>query len=405
MGLVVGDRKPSITNTDTDRNGGNGIILANDSKVIDVRIERTRASGVLGLDVSGACIIGVEVDDPNQSASFTTYVAGVIGRIPHGGILLFAIQPGTLVENSVLRSFVTRATGIGIGAFSLKKCRNRLIVNHTRVEGGVLIPPLFDIGVVALADGKSSEMHLEMADAVVKGRLSKQGRNVLVWASAQAKVKARIERSTMSEVGQDGVVAVAALVPATVEIEIRDSTIEKAGQMNIEGTILNLPPSDPARAHEGVVSIDVKGSMIRNVGFVDGFRDEAQNIWLAPTVFAPGPFARGRYRLSVLNSTVEKAIQTGIGIGNAGSQHGISADEGEYEVHLHNNTIQDGGSSELTIAAARARIDATQNYWGALRDLPRAELSSSTRQFGRRSIRRGRSFVRRKKRDPARVRY
>ena len=63
MGLVVGDRKPSITNTDTDRNGGNGIILANDSKVIDVRIERTRASGVLGLDVSGACIIGVEVDD------------------------------------------------------------------------------------------------------------------------------------------------------------------------------------------------------------------------------------------------------------------------------------------------------------------------------------------------------
>ena len=262
-------------------------------------------------------------------------------------------------------AFVTRATGIGIGAFSLKKCRNRLIVNHTRVEGGVLIPPLFDIGVVALADGKSSEMHLEMADAVVKGRLSKQGRNVLVWASAQAKVKARIERSTMSEVGQDGVVAVAALVPATVEIEIRDSTIEKAGQMNIEGTILNLPPSDPARAHEGVVSIDVKGSMIRNVGFVDGFRDEAQNIWLAPTVFAPGPFARGRYRLSVLNSTVEKAIQTGIGIGNAGSQHGISADEGEYEVHLHNNTIQDGGSSELTIAAARARIDATQNYWGA----------------------------------------
>ena len=143
-------------------------------------------------------------------------MSGVIGRIPHGGILLLAIQPGTLVENSVLRSFVTRATGIGIGAFSLKKCRNRLIVNHTRVEGGVLIPPLFDIGVVALADGKSSEMHLEMADAVVKGRLSKQGRNVLVWASAQAKVKARIERSTMSEVGQDGVVAVAALVSLAI---------------------------------------------------------------------------------------------------------------------------------------------------------------------------------------------
>ena len=94
--------------------------------------------------------------------------------------------------------------------------------------------------------------------------------------------------------------------------------------------------------------------MIRDAGFVDGFRKEAQNIWLAPTVFASGPFARGRYRLSILNSTVEKAIQTGIGIGNSGSEHRIAVDEGEYEVHLHNNTIRDNGSSDLTIAASRS---------------------------------------------------
>ena len=254
MGLVVGARKPSITNTDAERNGGNGVVLADNCRVIDVRIESTRASGVLGLDVTGACLIGVDVDDANRSAGLTASVAGVLGRISHGGIVLFATQPGKLVENSVLRCAVMRATGIGIGAFALKAGRSRLIVSHTRVEGGVLIPPLFDMGVVALADGASSEMHLELADAVVRGRLSNQGRNVLVWASAQATSKARIERSTMSEVGQDGVVAVAALVPATVEIEIRDSTIEKAGQMNIEGTILNLPPSDPARGFTKVLS-------------------------------------------------------------------------------------------------------------------------------------------------------
>ncbi|WP_237722668.1 hypothetical protein [Singulisphaera acidiphila] len=364
MGLIEGDRKPSITNTDGDQHGGNGVVLADDSRVLDVRIERTKASGVLGVDVSGTSLLGVEVEDANQSAGFTTAVTNVLGRISHGGILFIAAQPGKAVENRVLHCTATRATGIGIGAFALKGGRSRLVVSHIRVEGGALIPPLFDIGVTALADGRSSEMSLEMADADVRGRLSPQGRNVLVFASAEAKAKARIERSTMGEVGQDGVVAVAARVPATVAIEIRDSTIEKAGQMNIEGTILNLPPSDPARAHESVVSIDVEGSIIRDVGFVDGFRGEAQNIWLAPTVFAPGPFAKGRYRLSVRNSVVEKAIKAGIGLGNTGSEFGISSDEGEYQVRLRNNTIRDNGASEITIAASRTHVDARRNYWG-----------------------------------------
>ena len=157
MGIVAGDRKPSITNTGADRNGGNGIILANDSRVVDVRIERTLASGVFGLDVSGACLIGVEVDGPNQSAGLTTSLGSVIGRISHGGILFITTRPGKIAENRVLQCTVMRAPGIGIGAFVLAEGRSRLVVSHTRVEGGVLIPPLFDMGVVAFADGKSSE--------------------------------------------------------------------------------------------------------------------------------------------------------------------------------------------------------------------------------------------------------
>jgi hypothetical protein len=369
MGLAGGegggDRKPSITNTTSDRNGGNGVVLADDCRVLNVRIERVKASGVLGVDVSGACLLGVEVEDANQSAGFTSAVASVLGPISHGGILFIAAKAGKAVENRVLQCTVTNATGVGIGSFALGGGRSRLFVSQTCARGGAAVPPLFDMGVIALAEGRSSEMHLEMADVTVSGRLSQQGRNVVVFATAEAKAIARIERSTLGESGQDGVVAVVARVPATARVEIRDSTIEKAGQMNIEGSILNVPASDPARAHESVVSIDVEGSTVRDVGAVDGFRGEAQNIWLGPTVFGPGPFARGRYRLSVRNSTIEKAFRTGIGLGNEGSEFKIAPDEGEYRVRLRDNTIRDNGSSEITISATNARIDARRNDWGA----------------------------------------
>src|SRR5262249_6742511 len=163
---------------------------------------------------------------------------------------------------------------------------------------------------------------------------------------------------TSGESGQDGIIGVAAMVPAAGEIEVRDSTIEKAAQMNLEGSILNLPPSDPGRAHEGLVSIDLERCVIRRARVVDRFRREAQNIWLAPSVLAKGPFARGRYRLAVRDSTVEEAVKGGIAVGNAGSDFKIAPDEGEYEVRLCGNTIRDNGNSEIAIAAAKARVDA-----------------------------------------------
>ncbi len=364
IGLADGGRQPAITNTNADHNGGNGVVLAEGCKVLDVRIERTWASGVLGVDVSGACLLRVEVEGANQSAGLTTTEVSLLGRISHAGILLISAQPGRATENHLLRCSVKKAAGIGIGAFALKGGRSRLVVGHTRTEGGTLIPPLFDMGMVAFADGKASESALEVADSVVTARMSRQGRNILAFAAADAKAKARIERSTSGESGQDGVVGVAAMVPATVEIEIRDSTLEKAAQMNLEGTILNLPPSDPARAHESLVSIDVERSVIRDAGFVDGFRGEAQNIWLAPSVLAKGPFARGRYRLAVRDSTVERAVKGGIAVGNAGSDFKIASDEGEYGVQLRDNTIRDNGTTEIAIAAAKARVDARRNFWG-----------------------------------------
>lgn len=364
MGLAEGGRKPSIKNTSTNQNNGNGVVLADNCKILNVQIERTDSSGILGLDVTGAFLHAVDVKDANQSTNFTSVVANVLGRIPHGGILFLTTRSGQMAENRLHECTVTNAGGISIGAVALAGGRHRLVVSRTRTEKGTAIPPLLDTGFLALADGRSSETQLELADVISNGRLTDQGRNVIVFASAGAKVTARIERSTMGACGQDGVVAVAAMVPATVEVQIRDSVLEKAGQMNIEGTILNLPPSDPARANDSLVSFDVERCVIREAGAVGRLRNHAENIWLGPTVFGPGPFAQGRYRLSVRNSTLEKATHNGIRFGAAGSEFKIAPDESDYEVLLQNNTIRENGSSEITLAASKARVNARQNWWG-----------------------------------------
>lgn len=70
---------------------------------------------------------------------------------------------------------------------------------------------------------------------------------------------------------------------------------------------------------------------------MDGFRAEAQNIWLEPNVFTSGPFAKGHYHLSVCDSIIEKALRTGIALGNEGSEFKFAPDEGDYEVRLRNN--------------------------------------------------------------------
>lgn len=365
MGHTERGRKPAITNTDPGRHGGSGLVLADDCRVVDVRVTATTASGVYGVDVTGACLIGVDIDGSNRSRGLTEFEVGLIGKICHGGILLVSSNAGQEARNHLIRCVVTDAAGIGIGTIALRGARSSLVVDGSIADGGAAIPPLFDMGVAVIAEGEGSASALEMSGATVARRMGEQGRNLIAFASAGGKATARIERSTSGESGQDGVIAVASMVPATAEIAIRDSIIEKAAQINLEGTILNLPPSDPARAHEGSVSIDVVRCVIRNAGFVDGFRGEAQNIWLAPSVLADGPFPLGRYRLTVRDSVIEGARKGGITMGNSGSDFKIGPDEGEYDVILSGNTIRENGGAELEIAAAKAKVDARGNFWGA----------------------------------------
>src|SRR5262249_10645908 len=152
-------------------------------RVLDVRIERTRASGVLGVNVTGTCLLGVEVEGANESAGLTTTEVSLLGRISHAGVLFITAQPAKAAENRLLRCSVKKAAGIGIGAFALKGARTRLVISQARSEGGALIPPLFDMGMMAFADGEGSECDLEVTDSVATARMSRQGRNILALAA------------------------------------------------------------------------------------------------------------------------------------------------------------------------------------------------------------------------------
>jgi hypothetical protein len=283
---------------------------------------------------------------------------------------LCPVPPEKLVVEGVTRSHlyqrsITNATALNLGNIAVGVGRSWLLMEQTSAAGGRLAGDFFDMGVLAYADGRASESATEVIDCQFSGRLSDQGRNVLAFACAEGKVTAKIQNSSLRKCGQDGVCAVAAKVPATVDIRLEHSTVERAGQMNVEGTTLNFPPSDASRAAESLISIEVTDSTLRDAGAAGSFQSEAHNIWLAPTSLSPGPFARDRYMLTVRNSTLAKAHRTGIEIGNAGSEFKTTPDEGESRVTLHGNSIVDNGSFDLAIDAANVRVDARENWWGS----------------------------------------
>lgn len=173
------------------------------------------------------------------------------------------------------------------------------------------------------------------------------------------------------KLGQDGVIGVAALVPARVDVEISDSVIEGAAQSNVEGTILNVPPFDPLRADETRVSVRVVGSTLRRAGGTDAFEGQRANVFIGSSATAQQldptssvPFPAGRYRLEVRGSRIEGALDHGLIVGNPGSVFGIAPEGASFEVLLRDNEILSNGSSQITLRAPRASVDARQNCWG-----------------------------------------
>lgn len=377
IGLTISGRKPIITNTDSTRNSGNGIVLANNNSVSNVAIRDTFASGIYGDNISNIRIDGVEVKGANSSATFieAKYPA-LPGSLPHGGMVFVHSElPTSILVSS---SSIVNATGFGIVSIASDSAPSSLTVSHSQVEGGSKIG-FFDAGISLLARGSETKAQLEILDSQVWGRLSRSGRNVMVVASNGAHALARVERSFSGATGQDGIVAAVMQSPSQVELYIEDSLIEDAGQMNVEGTLVNLETSDPSRPNEGRVSIEIKTSIIRNAGAISGFEDVAANVWLGGSQFlGDRPPAIGNYKVRITDSIIQGAGRSGFEFGSLSLLESGQPEESEYDVVLRGNTIVNNGDAEVMIYAPRAHIDARKNCWGSPEGLAENRMTISS---------------------------
>lgn len=362
IGVRRDGRKPRITNTDSTRHLGCGVLLASGSAVSNLRIEATLASGIYGLDVSDVRIDSVDVSDANRAQSFiaATYVT-LPGRVPHGGMVFVHTRTANI---EVSASTVTATAGLGIASHASAAAQTRLAIRNTRVEGGSRIG-FYDIGVAVLVQDPTTTTRLELSDSRVQGRMSRSGRNVMVTASGGARAEARIERSYSGANGQDGIVAAARQSPSEVSVRISNSVIENAGQMNVEGTLINLPPSAGAQAGAARMSIEIEKSIIRRAGSVPGFEDVAANVWMGGTQFVPdAPPAVGRYTLRITDSRIDSAGRAGVEFGNWRITAAGMTEPNVFDIVLRGNTIAHNGEADVKVHASGVRIDARRNCWG-----------------------------------------
>jgi len=363
IGLDREGRKPVITNSDSTRNHGCGVVLSIGSHVSNVRIEGTVASGIYGRNVAGVRIDRVDVHDANRLQSFIDATFPTLpGRLPHGGMVF--VHSDSPADVEVTFSTVTQTSGFGIVSITSGVARTRLSVSHTRVEGGSRIG-FFDIGIAALVKDRKATTRLDISDAEVRGRLSPSGRNVMIAASGGGHGDARIKRIASGPTGQDGIAGAVMQSPSEITIHISDSVIEDAGQMNVEGSLINLPPEDSAQANAARVSIEIERSIVRRAGAVSGFEEVASNVWLGGSQFIKdGPPAVGHYRLRMTGSRIEGAGRSGLEFGNRRITASGHLETSAFDVLLRGNTIAGNGEADVMMYAPRARVDARKNCWG-----------------------------------------
>lgn len=380
IGLTENGLKPIITNSSKNTNGGHGIILSNQNRVENIIIENTAASGIFGNSVSGSQIIGVQISGANQAGLSTQAILKALqGPFPHGGITLLNLKPKSSMTHRIVETEVLDAKAMGIGTFAANSSALKITADHVTVQKGDSLGRS-DVGIGAFAEGPGSNVRMDIIDSSVKERMSLIGRNVIAFASAGASADVNFNRSHSGISGQDGVIGIAALLPAKVSIDITNSTIENAAQMNLEGTILHSPHFDSSRVSENLVSIDIENSTIQNAGSVQGFPNESRNIWMGLTPmrsvmqnknFSSSLFPAGNYRLTIRNSQIAGAKDYGIGVGKPGSP----PEPGNFDLLLRNNEVMNNGEHEFVISAPNIQLDARQNCWGTSEGLAQDKIS------------------------------
>ncbi|WP_291368482.1 hypothetical protein [Cyclobacterium sp.] len=360
-----GSRNPVITNIDSSRMSGIGIILAKDSHIRNINIENTYSSGVYGKNVTGAWIDQVTISKANQSLTNTDFELPIYGRLPHGGIVLIKTNNDNPDKNRITSTSIIDPAGVSIGFYSSAASEHLLSIQDCQVLGGSPVAPPFDCSILSASIGEGTQSTLELMGSKVSGRMSRGGRNLIVLGSSKARSKARLFRSTSGEVGQDGVLGAVWMSPAQVSIDIEECTLEKA-MTNIEGTIMNFPSSDSTKEHESLVSINVNESLVHDARITQNYGDEtvrSGNIIMGSSPFTERPLPLGKYKLSVSNSRIENGRGFGLYIGLLSEERRSSPERADFEVWMRNNVIKNNGEAELILSALNADIDARQNCW------------------------------------------
>lgn len=362
IGLGRAAGRPIITNSDIQRHGGVGILLTNGVRVSNVRIKETQTSGVYGLDVS-AQLDSVEVVSANRSQQPLELARSLdpLFAPTHGGMVFVHTKGSSQVE--VRSSVVLNAAGVGILSVSFGTADSRLSIRNSRLNGGAQMN-FYDTGVAALVTDSTASTRLDLWDVEIGGRMSKNGRNVMIEAAGGAQGKARIEHSRLGPTGQDGILVTSLQSPATVEMYIGDTIVEGAGQMNVEGTILNYPPNLALPANAGRVSIEVERSVIRSATDRWGLSSGGVNVWLGPSGGVDElPQASGNYELTVLDSQIEGAERVALKLGLESEPAALGQDDGVYAVTLSGTTVVDNGETDIAVYAVNAKVDARGMCW------------------------------------------
>jgi hypothetical protein len=261
-------------------------------------------------------------------------------------------------------STVKQAAGFGVVSITSGSAQNTINISKSRIEGGTRIG-FFDAGISVLVQDPSARAFLEVSDTHVHGRLSRSGRNIMVVASSGGQASTRFERIKSGATGQDGIVGAVMQSPSEIDILIKDSIIENAGQMNVEGSLINLKSEDPAFANKGRVSIHIENSIIRNAGAVAGFENVAANVWMgASQLLSDQPPAIGKYNLYIANSTIEDAGRSGLEFGDLEFLNQGQSEQSEYNILLRDNIIKNNGEADIMVFAPMAKIEAQRNCWG-----------------------------------------
>lgn len=367
IGLTENGKHPTLTNKDNTRNEGIGLILSDSNYIQNLHIQSTHASGIYGYNVTNNRMVSLTVDSANIGKTYTSAIL-FSGPFPHGGIVL--INEKRDAQNYISDVKVLNATAVGIINMASQGADAILTINNSQIVGGDRLAA-FDCGVANISRDPGTESKLYLNNVKVEGRSSTAGRNIIPISLAGAFNQTKIYKSYVGVSGQDGVVAVVGLVPASIELDILESTIEDAAQMNVEGTILNLPAYDASRAEETLIDITIRDSKILNAGKVKGFQDDSSiNIWMGGTDFAQqidptakDPYQEGTYRLLIENSTVSGAVNYGVGFGNERTTNNIALEKSSFDVTLKNNKIYDNGEHALFIASPNVRIEESNNCW------------------------------------------